>query len=125
MAAEGPDTPASFHEAIRSRYADEWWTAMREEIGMLERRKTWVLTVLPPGRKAFDLMRCAQSSTLRLHAAGTAHKTTSLAPSFTANWITRSTCDSPLALRTAPIALYNYYAASTDSSKQHDSGIVT
>ena len=52
MAAHGPDTPLSYADAIKSKYADEWREAMEEEINILNKRGTWVLEYLPPGRKA-------------------------------------------------------------------------
>ncbi|GBE80639.1 Retrovirus-related Pol polyprotein from transposon TNT 1-94 [Sparassis crispa] len=52
MAAFGTDTPMNFREATKCSEADNWWTAMHEEIDMLQRRGTWVLEDLPPGRKA-------------------------------------------------------------------------
>jgi hypothetical protein len=45
------EEPASFHEATDSPDADHWWQAMKEEIGMLQRRGTWVLETPPPDRK--------------------------------------------------------------------------
>lgn len=45
------EEPASFHEATDSPDADHWWQAMREEIGMLQQRGTWVLETPPPDRK--------------------------------------------------------------------------
>jgi len=51
MAAHGPDTPLSYADAIKSKYADEWREAMIEEINTLIKRGTWVLENLPPGRK--------------------------------------------------------------------------
>ncbi|GBE87258.1 Retrovirus-related Pol polyprotein from transposon TNT 1-94 [Sparassis crispa] len=52
IAAFGTDTPMNFREATKCSEADNWWTAMHEEIDMLQRRGTWVLEDLPPGRKA-------------------------------------------------------------------------
>jgi len=52
MAAHGPDTPLSYADAIKSKYADEWREAMTEEFNTLIKRGTWVLEFLPPGRKA-------------------------------------------------------------------------
>ena len=51
MAAYGPFTPSNYEEAINSPHADEWIKAMKEELGMLTERKTWVVEDLPQGRK--------------------------------------------------------------------------
>jgi len=37
MAAQGPDTPLSYADAIKSKYADEWREAMEEEINILNK----------------------------------------------------------------------------------------
>jgi hypothetical protein len=52
MAAYGPETPLSYHDAIKSSQADEWHKAMKEEFNMLMERGTWVLEYLPEGRKS-------------------------------------------------------------------------
>ena len=51
-AAHGPDTPLSYADAIKSKYADEWREAMTEEFNTLIKRGTWVLEFFPPGCKA-------------------------------------------------------------------------
>ena len=51
QAAFGPYTPSSYEEAMRGPYADEWMKAMKEELAMLEERKTWVKEEIPKGRK--------------------------------------------------------------------------
>jgi hypothetical protein len=62
LAAYGPDTPLSFYEATKSREADLWWQAMREEIEMLKERGTWIVEELPQGRKAIG---CRWTYTLK------------------------------------------------------------
>jgi hypothetical protein len=52
MAAYGPETPLSYHNAIKSPQADEWHKAMKEEFNMLMEQGTWVLEHLPEGCKA-------------------------------------------------------------------------
>ena len=52
MAAYGPDTPLSYADAVKSKYAEEWREAMEEEINILNKWGTWVLEYLLPGRKA-------------------------------------------------------------------------
>ncbi|XP_073841314.1 uncharacterized protein [Musca autumnalis] len=44
--------PGSFKEAMSSEHAENWKSAMNEEINSLKSNNTWVLTELPPGEKA-------------------------------------------------------------------------
>lgn len=48
----GIEEPASFEQAIKD---SEWIKAMKTEMDAVENNKTWVLTDLPPGRKAISL----------------------------------------------------------------------
>jgi hypothetical protein len=52
MAAHGPETPLSYHDAVRSPQANQWHKAMQEEYNMLMEQGTWVLEDLPNGCKA-------------------------------------------------------------------------
>jgi hypothetical protein len=49
VAADEPATLAEVEQDVH------WWTAMTEEIQAIEDNHTWVLTNLPPGRKAIGL----------------------------------------------------------------------
>lgn len=44
--------PRNFKEASLSIHADEWKTAMQEELNAIEKNQTWELADLPPGRTA-------------------------------------------------------------------------
>jgi hypothetical protein len=52
LLAVAADEPATLAEAEQDVH---WWTAMTEEIQAIEDNHTWVLTNLPPGRKAIGL----------------------------------------------------------------------
>ena len=52
MAAHGPDTPFSYHNAVKSPQANEWHITMEEEFNLLTKQGTWVLEDLPKGCKA-------------------------------------------------------------------------
>jgi Reverse transcriptase (RNA-dependent DNA polymerase)/GAG-pre-integrase domain len=68
MAAHGPDTPLSYADAIKSKYADEWREAMEEEINILNKRGTWILEYLPPDRKAVG---CRWTFVIKFGPSGT------------------------------------------------------
>jgi hypothetical protein len=44
--------PSTYREAIESTNATDWTAAMQREIDALDQNKTWILTDLPPDRKA-------------------------------------------------------------------------
>ena len=44
--------PSSYQEAMASPHKDKWMEAMKSEVGDLVKRKSWLLTDLPDGRKA-------------------------------------------------------------------------
>lgn len=46
--------PSSIRAALSGGDADKWKRAMKEEIDSLVENQTWILTELPPGRKAID-----------------------------------------------------------------------
>lgn len=48
----GIEEPANFEQAVKE---PEWQKAMQVEMDAIEKNKTWVLTDLPPGRKAISL----------------------------------------------------------------------
>ena len=49
----GQSIPTSLRKAVSCEDADKWWEALREEIGMLEKRGTWVIvdSSLPEGNR--------------------------------------------------------------------------
>jgi len=67
MAAHRPDTPLSYHDAVKSSQADEWRIAMEEEFNLLTEQGTWALEVLPEGRKA---IRCRWTYVIKLGPDG-------------------------------------------------------
>jgi len=68
MAAHGPDTPLSYHDAVKSPQANEWHTAMEEEFDLLTEQGTWVLEYLPEGRKAIG---CQWTYVIKMGPDGT------------------------------------------------------
>jgi Reverse transcriptase (RNA-dependent DNA polymerase) len=47
-----PDEPASYREAVKSTYKDDWDNAMQEEMKSLSENHTWDLVDLPKDRRA-------------------------------------------------------------------------
>jgi hypothetical protein len=55
LAAVGAvEEPTNFRSAMESPQADQWETAMEEEMDSLMDNETWTLTNLPPGRQAIE-----------------------------------------------------------------------
>lgn len=55
LAAVGAmEEPTNFRSAMESPQADQWGTAMEEEMDSLMNNETWTLTNLPPGRQAIE-----------------------------------------------------------------------
>ena len=55
LAAMGAvEEPTNFRSAMESPQADQWETAMEEEMDSLMDNETWTLTNLPPGRQAIE-----------------------------------------------------------------------
>ena len=51
---EGLIEPSSYEQAMKQPEADHWREAMKKEVEQLNANQTWILTSLPPGRKAID-----------------------------------------------------------------------
>lgn len=46
--------PESYSEAVKQKDSLQWERAMKEEMGSLNKNKTWVLTKLPPNKRALQ-----------------------------------------------------------------------